>query len=118
MASSWSRFPSWNRRTISPHVGHFRCDADGTAMSSPLIGSFSRPRASFIIVPQEGQASSGRTRPRIAARPVLLRVFFMTSTFVLVERHDHAVLAKDDLDADDLSPDVGLEHVHPLAGGF
>ncbi len=39
VASSWSRFASWKRRTTSPHFGQFRCDADGTAISSPLIGT-------------------------------------------------------------------------------
>ena len=62
-------------------------------MSSPLTGKRSVPRFSIMAVPQAGQASSGRTWPRRSAGTFLLRVFFfMTTTFVLVERDHDAVV--------------------------
>src|SRR3972149_8963429 len=105
MASPWSRFASWKRRRTPPQSGPFGCEAAGTVISSPLIGSFSRPRACVISVPQDAHASFGSTRPRRTPGPFLLLVlfFFMTGPFIPVERHHHAVLPEHDLHVEDLS---------------
>ncbi len=109
---------SWNRRTTSSHFGHLRWDADGTVISSPFTARRIRPRISFIMVPQDGQASSGNTRPRRSAGTFWLLVFVMTTTFVPAKRHDHTLAPKDQLDVNELLADARLEDVHPLARGL
>src|SRR5258708_37768073 len=115
IASSWSRLESWNRRTISPPFGQPRNLADGTEISSPLMGSRSRPRLSTIMVPQFGQASSGSARPRRALEALRLLSVFIAAIFVLMKRNHHAVVPQDHLYVEDRFGDLRLEEIHPLA---
>lgn len=70
-----------------------RCTADGTPISSPLIGSRSLPCLSIIGLPQLGQASSGKTRMR-AAGTLRPGVFLFTAITILAER-DHDIIGYD-----------------------
>src|SRR5215831_15348799 len=118
IASSPSRFESWNRRTISPQLGQPKCDADGTATSSPLIGNFNVLCLSTMGVPQVGQASSARVRSRRVPGALLRRGFLMVAIFVLMERDHGAVFSQNELDVDDRSRYLRLEQVHPFSGRF
>src|SRR5260370_38714614 len=103
------RFEARNRGTPPPPLGQLRCTADGTEISSPLTGRRSVPRFSTIVVPQVGHVSSGRTRPRRVVGAFCLRVFFMVTALVLVERNYHAVAPKEHLDVQDHPGEPRLE---------